>query len=176
MRFARAVSLLACISVFQLLVGSPARATTVLRFSDDALVRNASRIIEGTVQSVRCAWNAEHNQIQSFVEISVAAAYKGEMPPNNILSLTLVGGRVGDDVMEIVGAPVFTQGEVVILFLDRNPSALVPIVGLYQGKLTVTTDAKTGVRTIQGRTENHDAFVTRVRNLVTLQAKEGDNR
>lgn len=154
------------------LVGvQPGQATSVIKLADEGLVTLATVILEGTVTQTQVQWNANRTQIHTVVTISVRTVLKGTLPDENAVTLRLLGGRVGDDVMEVVGGPVITQGEEVILFLRKDIPDLFPIVGLYQGKFSVLTDEDTGIKTVKGRGVPVDDFVANIQQIIEDQAQ-----
>lgn len=141
-------------------------ATSVVKLDDDSLVLLSSAIDEGDVTSVRSEWTPGHKQIVTTVEIRVSQAFKGSRPADGRLVLRLLGGRVGDTVMEAIGQPTFAEGEHVIVFLDAEGVDLMPITGLFQGKFTVLPDPATGVPTVVERGVPRDEFVRTVSRIV----------
>jgi hypothetical protein len=85
--------------------------------------------------------------------------------------VNLLGGRVGDTVLELVGQPSFETGENVIVFLDATHPQYMPITGLSQGKLTVSADPVTGAVNVIDRGVSRDAFVRDISRIVTEQER-----
>jgi hypothetical protein len=162
----------AAVLVAGLLILGSAHATSVIKFSDQGLVVISSRIIEGTVTSTHSEWNTDATQIHTIVTVDVKNVLKGPKPEGATLTLRLLGGRVGDDVMELVGAPVFQQGEEVILFFEKGAPDLMPIAGLYQGKFTITTDP-TGQRRIKENGEPAATFRARIVDYIAEEEAGG---
>ena len=74
------------------------------------------------------------------VEISVASAWKGQ--PGERVTVTVPGGTVGDLAQHVDAAPVFTEGEEVVVFLARvrrGPPGW-RVNGLALGKFRVEED------------------------------------
>jgi len=145
------------------------RSTSVDRLSDQDLVSLSSMIVEGRVTGVRSEWTSDHTQIHTIVTIRVSTALKGAAPGNGLLVLRLLGGQVGDTVMELIGGPTFVTDEEVIVFVEAGGPELMPITGLFQGKFTVTTDAVSGARVISERQVPRDAFVEQISRMVVEQ-------
>jgi hypothetical protein len=164
------LTVVVCIVVTLLVMGlaDSACATSVLALQDEQLVSLSRVILTGRVTAVTSEWNTDNTQIYTTVRIAVADVLKGEHS-GDTYTLRLLGGRVGDTVMEVVGAPSFTAGDDVVLFVDRNAQAVVPLVGMSQGKLTITTDPATGARVIDERGESPDRFFRRIRGMVEAQ-------
>lgn len=147
----------------------PAFSTTVVKLNDEDLVALSSMVIEGNVTSVHSAWNAKHTQINTLVVMKVSRCLKGQEREDASITLHLLGGQVGDDIMELVGGPTFATGEDVIVFVAADGTTLMPITGLFQGKFTISTDASTGQRMVVGREMTRDAFVDKIARIVTAQ-------
>jgi hypothetical protein len=117
----------------------------------DQMTRRASIIVEGQVASVTADWNTAHTQIHTTVRLQSVQYYKGTGPAT--LDLRLLGGTVGDMTMRVIDQPAFASNERVFLFLSPNFEARdVPIVGQFQGKLRVTTNAQ-GQEVLVGSTQ-----------------------
>ena len=130
--------------VFPVLLIGPLLSPVVSRSQSltiDQMTRRASVIVEGQVASVTADWNPAHNQIHTTVHLQSVVYYKGTGA--GTLDVRLLGGTVGDMTMLVVDQPAFTSNEHVFLFLSPNFDARdVPIVGQFQGKLRVTTNAQ----------------------------------
>jgi hypothetical protein len=122
-------------------------ATTVVQMNLESLSVGADCIVEATVQRTSARWNDEQNQIYTDVQLDVTAVVAGDCATGP-RTLTLLGGVVNDLVLKVHGAPEFTDGENVVLFLYEDASIFVPVVGLFQGKLSVRRDDVTGAETI----------------------------
>jgi hypothetical protein len=109
----------------------------------DDLIRNAGAIVEGRVQSVESAWNAEATQIHTTVTLEVRRSHKGPPEPDR-LQIRMLGGTVGDVTLAVIGQPSFDAGESVFLFLSPLwERGTYPLVGGEHGKFTVATDPRT---------------------------------
>ena len=148
---------------------APVHATSVVKLNDEQLVQLSSTVAEGRVTSVRSEWNANHTQIFTSVTIQVSSQIKGTTPRSGFLVVRLLGGRVGDVVMELIDQPTFTVDEDVIVFLDATSPQYTPITGLYQGKLTVAPDPATGSPTVIDRGVSREAFVRDISRIVAEQ-------
>jgi hypothetical protein len=122
---------------------SPVAGTTVVKADVPALSRWAASVVEADVADVSYAWNAEHTQIHTYVTLNVTDVFAGDVAVGS-MEIRLMGGAVGDTALTIPGAPTFTVGERVVLFLYDDPGLFIPVVGLYQGKLSFSVDPQTG--------------------------------
>ena len=153
------------------IMATGARGSSVQRMSDDTLVRKATVIIEGRILRATSAWNADHTQIHTKVVVSIQGIIKGNIQNRRTLELNVLGGRVGDTVMEVVGGNHYRPGEELFLFIEA-PDSLLPVVGLFQGKLAIDTDPVTGVEKVSTRNETRVAFRTRIAGIVATQAQQ----
>lgn len=120
---------------------APARThATVIQPMDLADLATASRlIVHGHVIEVAPHWVRGGRQIDSLVTVNVEAYIKGAL--GRRLSFLNPGGQIGVYRTIVPGAPVFSVGDEVVLFLDSvgTPGNLF-VLGLSQGALRVFTD------------------------------------
>lgn len=114
-------------------------STTVEALDLNTLNARAERVVAGQIQSVEARW--EGHLIVTRAEVAVETCLKG--PCEAVETLEVIGGQVGDLVMQVDGMARFTPGEEVLLFLApvdskvaTDRTALRP-VGLAQGKFRV---------------------------------------
>ncbi len=127
-----------------------ASATTVQKFSLQDLARRSSTIVVATVDDQYSSWDNGKKEIYTYITLRVTDPIKGMKSdartkgPKNETTITIrqLGGTV-DHISSIVpGMPNFKKGEDVVVFLGPNDAAGYPgVVGLQQGKYTITTDA-----------------------------------
>jgi hypothetical protein len=111
-----------------------ARASTALVATVEELARQSDAVVHGQVER-REAWrSADGLRIFTTVEIRVGAAWKGAAPAR--VTLRVPGGVVGGVGQRVLGAPVFEDGEEVVVFLRASGPAH-QVVGLAQGKFAV---------------------------------------
>jgi len=120
------------------LLASPAAASTALPATVEGLARASDAVVRGTVETSASRFTSDGRQIYTFAEIRTAAVWRGSAPARPVVRVP--GGAVGDVGMLVPGAPRFTPGEEVVLFLRRaGPVHL--LVGLAQGKFAVSGGA-----------------------------------
>jgi hypothetical protein len=111
-----------------------ARAATFLATSVEDTARGADAVVRGKVEKRTSRWVG--HRIMTDVEISVASAWKGQ--PGSRVTVTVPGGVVGDLAQRVDAAPVFTDGEEVVVFLARaRRAAGWRVNGLALGKFRV---------------------------------------
>ena len=129
-----------CVLVAALLASAPAHGGPPQVADIDTLTRCASVIFEGDVLDVSSAWNQDHNQIRTRVDLAVSQCYKGSTRGGHI-NIQFLGGTVDEITMAVLDQPTFSPGEHVFLFLAPNHEDRdVPLVAGDQGKLLVTQD------------------------------------
>ncbi len=120
---------------------SIAQATTVESLTFDELVERAETVFEGRVVGMESKWVGEGNtrRIKTYYSFQVDEVLKGEAASPYILEV--LGGTVGDVTLKVDGAPIFSVGGRVILFVTDNGTQFVPLVGIMHGHYKVEKDA-----------------------------------
>ncbi len=144
------------------LLGSTAARAAVIPLSFEQLMAVSDEVV-----TVRVA--EDKSEIASMGRITTSSTmyvvdnFKGKMAPGKKMTMTYLGGRVGNMVMEVPGIPRLKEGEEAVLFLARPlnqmPKALkdnyntesplvggLQVVGGFQGKINIlneTADGKT---------------------------------
>jgi len=108
----------------------PVAMASLVRALDLAeLTREADQVVVGDVLSVRAAWDSEHRNIHTTIEIGVREIWKGAPPSGGRVTIRQLGGTVGEIEMTVLGMPTFSEGERALLFLRRSQ-----VAGMAQGK------------------------------------------
>jgi hypothetical protein len=129
-------------SVVLALSMTSAEALTIapLRFSD--LVTEADAVVYGRISAIDGQWTSDRQGIESLVTLDVIDRFKGRGGSSVIFKVP--GGRAGNLINVLPGAPTFREGDLVVLFLaSRGPTIPTP-VGLSQGVLRVNVDPRSG--------------------------------
>lgn len=151
-------------------------ATTVVKMSDQDIVRGARIILEGKVTKVSSQWNAARTRIYTFVDISVSKVLKGSIQGQTI-TLRVLGGAVGNIGMVVVDSPTYAVGQEIILLLGPNPQSSFPVVGFNQGKFTIEVDPATQQKTVKERGVRRHEFITHIERIIAeQQQKAPDDR
>lgn len=103
------------------LTAPAAVATTLVRQSLGQLVSTHQTIVVGEVLEATSYWNSDHTFILTDVRFGVSDAVKGN-PDEGVITITLMGGTVGDLTTVIVGGAELELGRSYLLFL--NPEGL----------------------------------------------------
>jgi hypothetical protein len=98
---------------------APAGATTLIREDLAHLVAGNATIILGEVLDVSSHWNDEGTFILTDVRIAPLEVFKGKLKDREI-TVTLMGGTVGDLTTLIVGGAELIPGKSYVLFLNEE--------------------------------------------------------
>jgi hypothetical protein len=125
--------------------GPAARATTVAPVAFTEMVSDSQIIVHGSVIDVRARAAGGRGTIETVVTVAVATPLKGDTA--SAVMFRVPGGQVGRYRRVMVGAPTFTPGEEVVLFLSGHAPAMPMPFGLHQGVYRVTRSAGTAMVT-----------------------------
>lgn len=105
----------------------------------DALASEADQIIIGTAAaaSARRTGTREIVTDYSFNDLEVV---KGTALAGS-LKLTMLGGTVGSETLNVAGAPTFYAGIRYLVFIAGNGSVMFPLVGGHQGLFQIRRDS-----------------------------------
>jgi len=122
-----------------------ADATTLRRMGLDDLARTNEQAVVGRVIDVNSYWNADGSFILSDVTVAVDRVIKGN-PNEREITVTLMGGTVGETTTMIVAGAELAVGREYILFLNTEDLPAAPRVTTVrdhcQGTFEVVRDAK----------------------------------
>lgn len=132
------------------LVASSGRATTLVRMDVDDLVRRNATVVVAEVVDVASRWNEDRTLILSDVTLAPRRVLRGPDVRDD-LTITVMGGTVGDLSTVIVAGPELVRGSTYVVFLGREdlpgaPAAMT-VRDLCQGIFDVV-DAPGGPRAI----------------------------
>jgi hypothetical protein len=116
-----------------------AGATTILPADFASMVTAAPLIVHGRVVDVRTQTTAGRRTIESFVTVDVIDRFKG--PAVDRVVFRVPNGQLGRYRRITVGAPEFSAGDEVVLFLDGRPPVVPMPYGLNQGVYRVNRAA-----------------------------------
>jgi len=133
-----AAAVLAC------LLAPLAVATVLVAMDIEDMAAVAPVVVVGEVNRVEADWNPQKTKIYTQVLITPEEVLKGPRQLGTV-KLKLLGGRVGDVVADMIGAPRFEEGERVLVFLEpRKDGDGYLTLGMYQGKYKVFNAPGTG--------------------------------
>lgn len=113
-------------------VAAPASATTLIRAGLDDLTNANGTIVLGEVLAAHSYWNEGGTFILTDVRVAVQDVLKGEARGGE-LTLTLLGGTVGDLTTLIVAGAELVPGNSYVLFIGERD-----LPGVHGKALTVT--------------------------------------
>lgn len=111
----RGAALMACVAGAVV----PASATTLIRSGLDDLVAANGTIVVGEIVDAESYWSADGTFILTDLRVSTVEVLKGR-PESRELTITTMGGTVGDTTTLIVGGPVLVPGRSYVLFLNQE--------------------------------------------------------
>lgn len=130
------------IALCALFTAGTADATVYVAADLAELVTHAQSIVHGRVVAAEARWVAGRRAVETIVTVAVDEHLKGRF--GETVSVRVPGGQMGPYRTVMVGAPVFREGEEVVLFLAARGPTIPHLVFLGQGVFRVTRDAATG--------------------------------
>jgi hypothetical protein len=129
------------VGIFLLFAASRAFATSVIAPSFDDLVTRADLIFTGQVISQHSEWRdtGGKRSIVTIVKFGIEQIHKGKAGVT--VKLQFLGGAIGAVTLDVSDMPKFTQGERVVLFVEKNSVNASPLIGFYHGKFSLHKDA-----------------------------------
>ena len=128
------------VAVNVLLLSTPfLQATTVAPADFAEMVNGSQVIVHGAVVDVRAQASGGRGTIETLVSVAVVTMLKGQASPAVVFRVP--GGQIGRYRRVMVGAPTFTPGEEVVLFLSGHAPAMPMPFGLHQGVYRVARSA-----------------------------------
>ena len=121
-------------------------ATVLVPVEFRELVNTAPVIVHGEVVDVHTDWSSGRRAVETFVTLHADEYLKGDLGPE--ITVRVPGGRLGRYRTITVGAPVFTRGEELVLFLNTGAPSYPSIVGLSQGAFRVVTAPGSATRMV----------------------------
>ena len=110
----------------------PLSATTIVMPTDDQLVAKSPVIVEGVVLSSTAVDHDGHIRTETLLQVEKAIKGAAE----GTITISEIGGVVGNRITKIFGAPQYTAGERVLVFLEPAPAGGYRTIDLYVGKFT----------------------------------------
>jgi len=110
------------------------------------LVASSSSVVRGQVTGLNSHWTSDHTNIVTDVTFRVDEDWVGAIQPGTTLTLTVMGGEVGEVGQRTEHQPVFSKDQFAVLFLAESPSARLVINYDEQGAYTVEGDQTIGAK------------------------------
>ena len=122
-----------CASLCLLAMASRVYAATMRALSLEELVAKADTIVVATVAERFSRWN-RHRHIVTDVVLEVQQSLKGRVSEGEQLTVTTLGGTIGEVMMKVEGSPNFVSGASILVFLREVPAlGELRVVGMSQG-------------------------------------------
>jgi hypothetical protein len=96
-----------------------ASATSLVRADLERLVMGNERIVVAEVREAHSYWNEDNTFILTDVRLAATEVLKGD-PRDTELTITIMGGSVGDLTTLIVGGAALVPGKSYVLFLNED--------------------------------------------------------
>lgn len=123
----------------------PSASATVLLPADfTTVVTESVTIVHGRVSDVSAALTGPRRTIESLVTVQVIESLKGSVAADTAVTFRIPNGQVGRYRRVIIGAPEFSPGDEVVVFLQGRAPAIPTLFGLSQGVYRVTHDPSAG--------------------------------
>ena len=140
--FTEAKSMQRILAMSLLLFVAPATALVAIPKNYAQLVDESEIILIGTVTHTEGV-RRESRVIVTDVTLTDIEFVKGR-GTDEMYTVRMLGGTVGDETMTIAGAPTFQHGWRYLLFIKGNGTVMFPIVGADQGIFSIQRDDATG--------------------------------
>ncbi len=161
------ISCLVVLSAFLLAMTVERAFAQSKKLTTKELTDGAEVVAVGKVAAMRSEWNEDKTRIYTRVTVSVDQYIKGERP-QEYLTITQLGGEVGDVGELYSGTPRFRMDEEVLLFVKKDRLGNLRVTGGAQGKYTITKSELTGVKMV-GEKRTLDDFRAQIKSIMKQQ-------
>lgn len=128
-------------AVFALTGAGVANATTVQKLSIKDLAKKSDAVVLARVEDQTARYDA-NKEIYTYITLRVLDPVKGSRK-DDVLTIRQIGGVVDNIASIVPGMPSFKKGEEVVVFLSQRDRDGYPwVMGLQQGKYSVSTDER----------------------------------
>lgn len=141
------------------LIAVAANATTLARLTLEDLALESTGVARLRCLGATSQW--EQGEIWTETRFQVLQQEKGSLP--GIVTVRLLGGRVGHLWSRVDEVPQFRTGEEVYLFLWAMDGQFYGVLGWSQGTLRITRDERTGQETVTQDSAARSVFDPRTR-------------
>src|SRR5712664_1173900 len=149
------------------LLAVAANATTLSRLRFEELAAQATAVARLRCIAVDSRW--QDGEIWTETRFETVEVNKGLLP--SVVSIRMLGGRVGNLHSRVDGVPVFRPGEEVYVFLWGREGEPFRVLGWSQGTFRIARDPQTGVERV-----TQDSAAVPVFNPRTRQFRHGGIR
>jgi hypothetical protein len=122
-----------------LAAAAPALGSLSVPATVEELARGSEAVVRGHVVSLAGHPSADGRRISTSVEVETTSVWRGTAPAR--VTVVVPGGTTGRLAQRVAGAPQFTVGEEVVVFLGQIGKAQAyRVTGLAQGKFAVEAE------------------------------------
>jgi hypothetical protein len=118
-----------------LVLAAPALASLAVPVSVEDLARSSDAVVRGRVVKLTARRSNDGSRIFTYAEVEPTAVWRGSAPAR--VTVVVPGGVVGDIGERVDGAPTFSEGEEVVLFVGKLGGHEFQVHGMAQGKFAV---------------------------------------
>jgi hypothetical protein len=118
---------LTCATFLAFAILPSANATSIPKLSFEQLTDSSALIVSGSITQSWAAWDSAHKYIWTHYRIGVSDTVRGARVSS--VEFAEPGGAVADRTMSIAGAPGYSIGEKVVVFLSRMPNGYLRTAG-----------------------------------------------
>ncbi len=126
------------------LLAIAANSTTLSRLRFEELVKQATAVARLRCLGVESRW--QDGEIWTETRFETLEVSKGLLP--GVVSVRMLGGRVGNLYSRVEGVPAFRPGEEAYVFLWGREGEPFRVLGWSQGTFRITRDSQTGVERV----------------------------
>ena len=126
------------------LLAVAASATTLSRLRFEELVNQATAVARVRCIGVQSRW--ENGEIWTETRFQIVELNKGLL--SDVVTVRMLGGRVGNLHSRVDGIPAFRPGEEAYVFLWGRESEPFRVLGWSQGTFRIARDQRTGIERV----------------------------
>ena len=161
------ISYCAVVSTFLICVTVEKASSQLKKLTTEELTVGAEVVAVGKVTAMRSEWNKDRTRIYTKVTISVDQYVRGEQVEKT-LTITHLGGEVGDVGELYSGTPKFRKDEEVLVFVKKDKLGNLRVAGGAQGKYTITKSELTAPKMV-GENRTLDDFTDQIKSIMKQQ-------
>lgn len=158
----RIIGYIILVAMYVLAIVNIAFATSIILPGEDDFIKNADRIVMGTVSAITSYDTTDG--LRTVIDITVSDPIKGGGIPGDTLAVRELGGKVNNNVMFIPGSPNYHVGERVMVIAKLRPDGSYRTSLMDAGRIPVLPDgvAKSTSATDDVLSKFKDAVAARV--------------
>ena len=168
--FVAAIIIFACLCFINC---SKSQATRELPASTLDIANRAQYVVVGRIISSESKWDDQKAFIFTYTTFSTDQYIKGDGLGDEV-TLRIVGGQVGDQILQVPDRPEFNEGQEVVLFLNaKNKYGFYNLSSLMNGVLRIQTDEITGKKILITPTTGIEIFKKNTTKSISQLTRDG---